>query len=72
MKHSDERVGLGLEKMTRSFMQFPFAELSTGEWIGEDLLFSSSSTLSYTARTKSAVTVLEFSVADLKKLLSKN
>jgi len=46
MKHSDERVGLGLEKMTRSFMQFPFAELSTGEWIGEDLLFSSSSTLS--------------------------
>ena len=53
-------------------MQFPFAELSTGEWIGEDLLFSSSSTLSYTAKTKSAVTVLEFSVVDLKKLLSKN
>jgi len=46
--------------MSNNFREFVFAEVGKLSWIGEESMFTDNFRSSYSARAKSAVTVLEF------------
>jgi len=61
-------VALGLEQgsMSQNFREFHFSEISTGQWVGEDSIFSSTGTVRYTVRAKTQITVFEIAFNDFK------
>ena len=64
-------MALGLEQgsMSQNFREFHFSEISTGQWVGEDSIFSILNTVSYTVRAKTQITVLEIGFNDFKQHL---
>ena len=71
VKGSKIDVALGLEQgsMSQNFREFHFSEISAGQWVGEDSIFSTQNTVGYTVRAKTQVTVLEIDFNDFKQHL---
>ena len=55
--------------MSNNFREFVFAEVGALSWVGEESMFTENFQSSYSVRTKTVVTVLEFATSDLRDIL---
>ena len=70
--NENKKMCLGLNEglLSKTLSSFHFAEVSTGEWVGEDSIFNDYASCNYSLIAKTKLVLLEISTADLKKLIT--
>ena len=62
LKRQKEKISVGQNDgyFSKTMAHFNFADVSGGEWVGEDLIFSDYQSVNYSVVAKSDIVALEF------------